>query len=107
VTRCGACLSALLLTVLLVSAVGCGGSSSGQHSVHLSWKASVSNNVVSYNIYRATVPNSYGLLVSMHPTTSYTDSTVQSGQTYHYVVTAVDSAGGESSYSNRVEVAIP
>jgi fibronectin type 3 domain-containing protein len=106
VTRWGAWLSALLLTVLLVS-VGCGGSSSGRHSVHLSWKASVSNNVVNYNIYRATVPNSYELLVSMNPTTSYTDTTVQSGQKYYYVVTAVDSEGGESSYSNRVEVAIP
>jgi len=38
---------------------------------------------------------------------SYSDSTVQSGQTYYYATTAVDSSGTESTYSNQVQVAIP
>jgi len=38
---------------------------------------------------------------------SYTDSTVQSGQTYYYATTAVDSSGVESTYSNQVQVAVP
>jgi len=38
---------------------------------------------------------------------SYTDSTVQSGQTYYYVTTAVDAAGLESSYSSQVHAVIP
>jgi fibronectin type 3 domain-containing protein len=38
---------------------------------------------------------------------NYTDSTVVSGTTYYYVVTAVDSSGTESVYSNEVSAVIP
>ena len=38
---------------------------------------------------------------------SYDDSTVQSGQAYYYVTTAVDSAGVESGYSSQVQAVIP
>lgn len=33
--------------------------------------------------------------------TSYTDSGLTSGKTYYYVVTAGDSTGKESAYSNQ------
>lgn len=86
---------------------GGGGGGSGPHTVSLNWKASTSSNVVGYNVYRGSNTGSYGLLNSMNSTTSYTDSTVQNGQTYFYVVTAVDSAGGESPYSNVAEAIVP
>jgi fibronectin type 3 domain-containing protein len=38
---------------------------------------------------------------------NYTDLTVQSGTTYFYVTTAVDSSSNESTYSNEVSAAIP
>jgi len=38
---------------------------------------------------------------------NYSDSTVSSGNTYYYVVTAVDSAGAESVYSNQASAVIP
>jgi fibronectin type 3 domain-containing protein len=38
---------------------------------------------------------------------NYSDSTVQSGKTYYYVTTAVDSSGAESSYSSQVQAVIP
>jgi len=43
------------------------------------------------------------------PTTnvSFTDITVISGQTYYYVVTAVDASGLESAYSNQAPATIP
>ena len=80
-----------------------------QHSVALTWNASTSPNVVGYNVYRGTVSGGpYTQINSaLDLTTSYTDSTVQAGQTYYYVVTAVDSAGGESSYSNETKAVIP
>ena len=79
-----------------------------QHSVALTWGASTST-VAGYNVYRSTVSGgSYtkvnGSLVSG---LSYTDSTVQSGTTYYYVTTAVDSSGNESVYSNEVPAVIP
>jgi hypothetical protein len=38
---------------------------------------------------------------------NYTDPGVQSGQTYYYVTTAVDSSGNESSYSNEAQAILP
>jgi fibronectin type 3 domain-containing protein len=58
-------------------------------------------------VYRGTVPGSYGLLNSMNAGTSYDDISVQNGQTYYYVVTAINSAGAESSYSNQTQAVIP
>lgn len=107
----------LLALVLLAGCLaGCGMSSSssgsgsgggGLHTVNLSWKASTSSNIVGYNIYRGTAADSFGLLSSMNPGTTYTDTTVQNGQTYYYAVKAVDSAGVESSYSNTAQAAVP
>jgi fibronectin type 3 domain-containing protein len=39
--------------------------------------------------------------------TTFTDANVQSGQTYLYYVTSVDSSGAESSPSNSTTVTIP
>jgi hypothetical protein len=80
-----------------------------QHSVALSWSQSTSNDVVGYNIYRGTASGGpYARLAStMDTNTSGTDSTVQGGTTYFYVVTSVDSAGAESSYSGQTQAVIP
>jgi fibronectin type 3 domain-containing protein len=79
-----------------------------QHSVSLSWDASTST-VSGYNIYRSTVSGSGYAKVnsSLDGSLSFTDSSVQSGQTYYYVTTAVDSSGDESAYSNEVQANIP
>jgi hypothetical protein len=79
-----------------------------QHSVALSWDASTSQ-VIGYNVYRRTGSSgSYAKLnASVNATTSYTDTSVQSGQTYDYVTTAVDSSNVESAYSNQATAAIP
>jgi fibronectin type 3 domain-containing protein len=79
-----------------------------QHSVDLSWNASSSSNVVGYNVYRAGVSGGpYASVTSANPGTTFIDGSVQSGQTYYYVVTAVDTSGTESGYSNQVQAVIP
>jgi len=104
-------LASLLAGCSLSSSVsgggGGGGGGTGSHSVSLTWKASTSGNVVGYNVYRGSSSGSYGLLNSMNSATTYTDTTVQNGQTYLYVVTAVDSAGAESPHSNAAQAVIP
>jgi fibronectin type 3 domain-containing protein len=40
-------------------------------------------------------------------TTDYTDSSVKQGNTYYYVVTAVNSQNEESGYSAQVSANIP
>jgi Abnormal spindle-like microcephaly-assoc'd, ASPM-SPD-2-Hydin len=85
------------------------GTAPAQHTVTLSWNASTSSNVVGYNIYRGSVSGGpYTKTNSaINSTTTATDTTVVSGQTYYYVVTAVDSSANESSYSNEVQAVIP
>ncbi len=79
-----------------------------QHSVNLSWGASTST-VIGYNVYRGTVSGGpYGKLNSTpQAATTYSDSTVQSGTTYYYVVTAVDDNSVESAYSNQATAVVP
>lgn len=80
----------------------------GPHWATLLWTASTSL-VAGYNAYRASeFGGSYTKLNSALITdTTYADSSVQAGQTYYYVVTALDSSDNESVYSNEVEVTIP
>jgi hypothetical protein len=79
------------------------------HSVGLTWTASVSTDVVGYNVYRGTVTGGpYSILDSAPvPSDAFSDSTVQSGQTYFYVVRSVDNTGLESVNSSEVQAIIP
>ena len=79
-----------------------------QHSVDLSWGASSSSNVVGYNVYRAGASGGpYATVMSANSGTTFVDASVQAGQKYYYVVTAVDTSGTESVYSNQVQAIIP
>jgi hypothetical protein len=91
-----------------VEALSGTGTTSTQHRVSLSWKASNSL-VVGYNIYRSSKSGGpYSRLNSvLDASTTYVDSSVQNGQSYYYVTTDVDSKGTESGYSNQVQVTIP
>ena len=53
-------------------------------------------------IYRATVNGGpYILVAALGAGTTYTDTAVRRGVTYYYVVTAINSSGEESTYSNQ------
>ena len=78
------------------------------HAVSLSWSASSSSGISYYKVYRGSVNGGpYTLVKSNIGSTSYTDSNVQSGTTYYYVTTAVDSSGMESTYSTPAQAVIP
>lgn len=78
------------------------------HSVGLSWTASTSV-VVGYNVYRGSQTGGpyQRLNTSLQSASGFTDSSVNSGQTYFYVVTAVDGSGNESAFSNEASALIP
>jgi len=107
-------LSANLASAADLSVMGDGVSSSSppppttQHSVHLTWDPSNSS-VVGYHVYRAPAATGpFGILSSGTVTaTDYDDSTVSSGTTYYYEVTAFDSSGEESQGSNVAFAVIP
>jgi len=83
-------------------------SGTGLHAVDLSWTASTST-VAGYNVYRGGQSGGpYAILNSaLVSRTTYTDVTVQPGQTYYYVVTAVGTNLSQSAYSNQAEAVIP
>ena len=85
------------------------GTSPPQHSVSLNWTSSTSTDVVGYNVYRSTVSGGpfRKINTALNPTTAFVDNSVQAGQTYYYVTTAVDGTGVESAYSNQVKTIIP
>jgi hypothetical protein len=87
------------------------GTAAPVHSVSLSWKASTSQGITSYNVYRAVYGTSscgsYSNIASTASSiTAYTDTVVADGTTYCYATTAVD-ASGESGYSNITQAVIP
>jgi P pilus assembly chaperone PapD len=91
---------------LSIALAGSGGQQSS-HSVALNWDPSTSQ-VVGYYVYRVLADGTYA---KINPApmvlTSYTDVSVQSGQTYTYAVTAVDADSVESDYSDVVLATIP
>jgi hypothetical protein len=77
-------------------------------TVALSWNPSMSA-VAGYNVYRSEISGGpYTKLDSSIVTAdTYTDSNVQAGLTYYYVVTSVTSGGVESADSAQTSATIP
>lgn len=84
------------------------GSGVSPQYVLLSWQASTSK-VAGYNVYRSLQSGGPYTKINAVPdlTTSYTDASVTMGQTYYYVVAAVNASGVESKYSNQTQAVIP
>jgi hypothetical protein len=78
------------------------------HTVALSW-APAFTGVTRFRTYVSMVSGGpYVEMASVPSTTAaYTDSSVQSGRTYFYVVTAIDSSNNESLYSSEVAANVP
>lgn len=95
---------------MVIALSGSGEAASGKHAVALKWQASPSP-AIGYFIYRSSAGPGGGALSrlnsSLDDSTSFTDSTVVSGETYQYIVTSVDSKNVESKASNQITVAIP
>jgi len=83
------------------------GTAQTQHTLDLTWNASA--DAVGYNIYRGTASGGPYTMIntSLDSTTTYTDNTVVSGQTYYYVATAVTGDSQESGYSNQATAIVP
>ena len=91
----------------LMTSAGAAGSSS-PHSVSISWKASSSAEVGTYNVYRATTSGGPYTRVGWRvPGVSFTDMNVHSGATYFYVVTSVTTSNVESVVSSEVRASVP
>jgi len=70
----------------------------------LSWDANSGPDLAGYKIYQATTSGTYGAPIATltMDLTIYAVSGLQTGTTYFFVVTAYNSDGAESSFSNEV-----
>jgi len=81
------------------------------YEVGLTWQAPATSAdpVAGYNIYRSPAGSSTYELVnsSIQTQTAYTDNTVQTGETYDYIIESVDASGIQSAPSTMASVVIP
>lgn len=71
-------------------------------SVTLTWDPVTASPVSGYRVYYGTSSGSYQQAISIGNSTTYALSGLTSGIRYYFVVTAVDTSGTESGYSNEV-----
>jgi hypothetical protein len=122
-------IGALLLCLMIVALAGCGsgggsatsagnslpsGSDTGSGGgatatatgvAKLSWNPPQSGAAIGFKVYYGTSPGTYSSSVNVGMTSSYTVNGLAPG-TYYFVVTAVDSSGNESGYSNEASKTI-
>jgi hypothetical protein len=81
---------------------------SGTGTATLTWTAGTDTDLAGYRVYRGTASGTYGAAIATldRTVTSYVSSGLQAGTTYFFVITAVDNAGNESTYSNEVSKSI-
>jgi hypothetical protein len=80
------------------------------HEVDLNWNppSGFADPIAGYNVYRApSGSSSYQLVGPSDAQTTYADTTIQSGQSYDYIVKTVGAGGLESAPSNIFTVALP
>ena len=79
------------------------------YAISLTWNDNTEDDLDSYNVYRSQTQGSgYTKMNSMVvEESSYIDNALIDGQTYYYVVTAVDTSSNESYYSNEAFAETP
>jgi hypothetical protein len=93
---------------LMVETLTGSGMAGSSHTVRLQWNPAPTK-VKGYNVYRSSTPG--GPYQKINPQVnsnpSFVDGSVQGGETYYYVSTAVSPDGKESKYSNQSHTTIP
>src|SRR5436190_11481760 len=75
--------------------------------VILAWNPSPANGVVGYNLYSGTASQTYTNMVSVGNVTNTILTGLVTGKTYFFSVTAIDTAGLESPFSNEIGYSVP
>ena len=95
--------------LLMMTACASSNPASSNGTATLSWDASERVDLAGHKIYQATAPGAYGAPIAAVPmnVTDYTVTGLESGTTYFFTVTAYNTDGAESSFSNEVRKTIP
>ena len=79
----------------------------GSATVGLRWEGAAGTDLVGINVYRSKARGKDYVMLGSSSQDMYEDKDVKRGDTYYYVVTAVDSQFKETKYSNEVSVTVP
>ena len=90
----------LMLTALAISA-------RGQTSLTLAWDGSPDSSIAGYRLYEGVVSRTYTNVIDVGNATTATVSNLIAGVTYYFAVTAYDTNGLESDYSDEVSYTVP
>lgn len=72
-------------------------------SATVSWQANTEQDLKGYNVFIGTVSRNYSESVYVEkPGTSYTFNNLNEGTQYYFCVTALDTSGNESGFSQEV-----
>lgn len=75
--------------------------------VTLAWNANTDSDLQAYKVYSGTASRTYSCNTNVGKSTTCTISDLTAGRTYYFSVTALDTAGNESGYSNEVSYRVP
>lgn len=75
--------------------------------ITLAWDPSPDQRVIGYRVHAGQASGSYSLSFDTGTTTSYTIKDLAEGGIYYFAVSARDSTGAESAFSNQVSATIP
>jgi hypothetical protein len=80
---------------------------SAQESLSLSWDTTADTNAIGYNLYYGVSSRNYTKKFSFGENTNATVTGLVAGTTYFFAVTASDSWGDESDFSNEISYKVP
>jgi fibronectin type 3 domain-containing protein len=96
----------LILILIALMLLLSGSSQAAQ--IKLTWNANTEPDLSGYRIHYGTASGQYSVPVDVGNVTEHTLTlTPQYGTTYYFVLTASDTSGNESGYSNEVSVFVP
>jgi hypothetical protein len=75
--------------------------------VSLEWDANTEPDLDGYKLYYGSASRSYGYIIDVGNQTSFTVVDLVEGETYYFSVTAYNTSGYESTYSNEVTYNVP
>jgi fibronectin type 3 domain-containing protein len=94
--------------VFILFSYVCSCTHASEPRIALAWDPSPGESVIGYNVYRSETSGCCHKKINTEPVRQpqYTDTSVKAGKTYYYRVTAVNSKGEESSFSEEI-TAVP
>ncbi len=95
------------LSLLILPAFLLLGATAKAQSVTLEWDPNSESDLAGYKVYYGTASRTYGSPIVLGKVTTYTVTGLTPGTTYYFAVTAYNTAGLESGYSNEVFTTIP